>query len=269
MFYLQDKQRVNQMPQGQNWEHESSRNYHHLPDWILTMLRTRASWCLPAPPSVSPWIGTFCTPSLTQYCILVVAEGGEQIPRQQHRLRGICTRDTDSITCGKLSGTWSQSGWDPSAVMGRDFGGAGSSNFLHVVSVAASLQGPPPTLSRPGSVTNSMRHEWRCVTSKAKSQKTVLSLGSPLSVGSLLQPWSTALLGLYERPAPTWAAPKIPSPQTLLNSLEVICYAAITNYFRAEGGERTGNVDSGQNTQGPGNSTKRFLHLILSEKGAI
>ena len=56
-----------------------------------------------------------------------------------------------------------------------------------------------------------------------------------------------------------------------LPSLGVICYAATNNEYRAEGGERgkTGDGGSGHILQGPGNPPERFLHFILSEKGAI
>lgn len=118
-------------------------------------------------------------PSPTQYCILVVAGGGSRYLRQQYRLRG-SVLENDVWEAPAAPGA--NLGRDPSAVMGLRLRGTGSSNFLHVVSVA-SLQGPPPTLSRLGSVTNSMRHEWRCVTSKVSHRRLCLSqvplLGKP------------------------------------------------------------------------------------------
>lgn len=201
------------------------------------MLRTRASPGAYQPHPLPPWIGTFCTPSPAQYCILVVAGvGGEQIPRQQYRLRGIYTRDTDSMTCGKLSGTWSQSGWDPSAVMGRDFGALGAVTFCMWSVWQPASKAPAYTFQ---AWFCDQQHETRVKVCnfQRQSQKTVLS-----RVPSLWEACYSPDQQLY------WDSMKgqhlhelllrFPVRRRCENSLEVVCYAAITNYSRAEGGER-------------------------------
>lgn len=202
------------------------------------MLRTRDSLCLPAPHSASPLNRNIVYPKSDP--ILHIGGG---------RGRGARTFLAVQVERNLYLRHWKNYIWEAQLYLkpiwmrslccnGMRLRGTVGARILCMWSAAAaSLQWPPPTLSSVGSVTN-MRHEWWCVTSKIRSQKTVLSLGSPLSCYSPDQQlyWDSTK---DPRPgSPTWAGPKIPSPQTLWNSLEVICHAATANYSRAEGGER-------------------------------
>ena len=198
MFYLQEKQRVNQMPLGQNWE----LGMNHTKELtlnqgitIICLTGFQQCWGPETPHAYQP----HTLPPLEQEHFVPQVwpntaywwwqRAGSRYLFSSIGWEEFVLETQEKITFEKLSCIWSQSGWDPYAAMGWDFGGLWSA-------VAASLQWPPPTLSRVGSVTNGMRHERWCVTSKIRSQKTVLSLGCPLSCYSPDQ----QLYWDYERP---------------------------------------------------------------------